>query len=378
MLSGSLSLLLDRRLLLDYRSAARHYGVSVTSMVRRAARLQREGFEPRDALQWGLLDTRLPDAALAGCISKRRLIAMQRRLNPRSLMSLTEDKSIFYAYCHGVGLPAPRLYAVFEPIGWSSTGQRLAREAEWVDFFEHTLPDEFVIKPAWGVYGRSVRVIRRVGRELVDHAGAPTSGIALYRDLVSDPNYRKFVIQERMRNHPSLDALSGTESLQTLRLVTYIGRDGATTVRLVLLHVIASSVPVDNFRGGQTGNLLALVRAEDGVVGTLVGSVNGRPFLSPVATHPRTNVPVAGFRLPLFDEAKALAIRAAAFFLPARTIGWDMAVTPSGPVLIEGNAYWDPFNYVDANSPSGGDPGMPALFAEMEEDAKAAPTDGRV
>ena len=29
-------------------------------------------------------------------------------------------------------------------------------------------------------------------------------------------------------------------------------------------------------------------------------------------------------------------------FLPSRCLGWDIAITSAGPVLIEANRYWDP------------------------------------
>jgi hypothetical protein len=34
-------------------------------------------------------------------------------------------------------------------------------------------------------------------------------------------------------------------------------------------------------------------------------------------------------------------------FLPMRAIGWDIAMTPSGPVCVEGNARWDPPKFGD-------------------------------
>jgi hypothetical protein len=33
---------------------------------------------------------------------------------------------------------------------------------------------------------------------------------------------------------------------------------------------------------------------------------------------------------------------AAAKFFPIRTIGWDLAITPKGAVIVEGNSYYDP------------------------------------
>jgi len=41
--------------------------------------------------------------------------------------------------------------------------------------------------------------------------------------------------------------------------------------------------------------------------------------------------------LPFWQEVQSLAETAAQNFLPIRTIDWDIALTPKGPVLIEGN-----------------------------------------
>jgi hypothetical protein len=63
-----------------------------------------------------------------------------------------------------------------------------------------------------------------------------------------------------------------------------------------------------------------------------------------VTRHPVTGAVLPGFQLPLWPEACALARRAALSFRPLLTVGWDIAFTPDGPLLIEGNAWWDPPN----------------------------------
>jgi hypothetical protein len=45
----------------------------------------------------------------------------------------------------------------------------------------------------------------------------------------------------------------------------------------------------------------------------------------------------------MWDEAKALAFSAMPYFLPNRTIGWDVAITDDGPVIVEANREWTPF-----------------------------------
>ena len=52
-------------------------------------------------------------------------------------------------------------------------------------------------------------------------------------------------------------------------------------------------------------------------------------------THPLTGGRIAGRVLPHWQEAVDLAIRAHAAFSEWAVIGWDIAWTPDGPVLLE-------------------------------------------
>ena len=53
--------------------------------------------------------------------------------------------------------------------------------------------------------------------------------------------------------------------------------------------------------------------------------------------HPDTCTPFINFRVPYFDEAIALCKKAAKIRPDMRYVGWDVGITPTGPVLVEGN-----------------------------------------
>ncbi|HET6692589.1 MAG TPA: sugar-transfer associated ATP-grasp domain-containing protein, partial [Miltoncostaeaceae bacterium] len=53
-------------------------------------------------------------------------------------------------------------------------------------------------------------------------------------------------------------------------------------------------------------------------------------------------VPAPGWTVPWWPDVRALALEAAAAFAPVAAIGWDVAMTPAGALLIEANARWDP------------------------------------
>jgi hypothetical protein len=57
--------------------------------------------------------------------------------------------------------------------------------------------------------------------------------------------------------------------------------------------------------------------------------------------HPVTGVEVAGRPVPCWDQVVALAQRAHRVASDRVLVGWDIAVTPQGAILLEGNAYPD-------------------------------------
>jgi hypothetical protein len=257
----------------------------------------------------------IPAGADLGCVPKRDLIACQRRLNPTPWTALTEDKKLFYAYCAAMKLPVPTMWAVFDtPDGWLSTGEIISERNDWQRVFNEDLPDEFVIKPAGGVYGLGVSVFKRTPSGFEDFNGDTTTASDLYETLRSDGSFQSFVIQERIYNHYDLIRFSGTRALQTARLVTWLRSDGE------------------------------VIDAVNGTLGSALGPGQEGFGFRVVAEHPTTGATIDGFQLPYWREARELVCRAARLFRPLRTIGWDVALTSSGPVLIEDNVWWDPSN----------------------------------
>jgi hypothetical protein len=59
-----------------------------------------------------------------------------------------------------------------------------------------------------------------------------------------------------------------------------------------------------------------------------------------VVRHPDSGAPIEGFALPYWREVRELAITAHRTFPAMVSVGWDIAITASGPVLVEGNAVW--------------------------------------
>lgn len=55
--------------------------------------------------------------------------------------------------------------------------------------------------------------------------------------------------------------------------------------------------------------------------------------------HPNTHVKLEGYQIPYVKEAVEMCLKAATVVPQVRYVGWDVAITENGPVIIEGNNY---------------------------------------
>ena len=324
------------------RTGSRVYGASPFSVAVHARRLRtRQGYEYEEALTEGLLDPSLSDADRALHASRHATVEAQRRLNPEATSQLTGDKAIFYGYCAAIGLPIPELFGVVDVrggSGWSHTGRVVTGAAGFADFVAHDLPGESVVKPSDGYHGKGVRVLRRRGAGFTV-APTPAALLALLR---SDPEFSVHVFQERLHNHPVVAGVGGAETLHTVRIVTLVSREGECEVLYAVIKLGLAGGDTDNFRGGRGGNGLAPVDLATGALGPLkLGRPDGCGFIH-VPEAPSTGARVEGVRLPHWAQTIDLVRHATLSFAPARTLGWDVALTPAGPVLAEVNAFWWP------------------------------------
>ena len=137
---------------------------------------------------------------------------------------------------------------------------------------------------------------------------------------------RQFLIEEFITQHPTMASLNPS-SVNTLRVISY-AKEGAVTVLASVLK-IGNGGAIDNFSNGGMYTMLdshgvALYPAFDG---------SGSTF----AEHPLTGTPIVGFQVPHYDRVLALVDEMSRVVPEVPYVGWDIAVAPDGPVVIEGN-----------------------------------------
>ncbi len=307
---------------------------------------RQERFVPDEAFRLGLFDPGLSEEELACFVSRKKLTRVQESLNPVSWAPLLKDKSLLYRYCQAVDIPIPELYAIYfkDTAGWSNTGSFIEGRDDWARFINDELPHEFVIKPARSALGKGIMVFQRSENGFVDAEGTSYSASGIWEMMCGNREFSCFVIQERLRNHPELMRLSGNDNLQTVRMISFVDMAGLADILQAQLKLITGDNVTDNFEYGLTGNIQAQVSLADGKLAHAITIAPDGSGIKTVAAHPQTDICFAGFQLPFWVEACRLVKRAALKFSPIRTIGWDIALTPDGPVMLEGNIWWNPPN----------------------------------
>jgi hypothetical protein len=349
------------------RAASAAYGVGLVRTARRARRLRaRQGFRYDEALREGLLDPGVPDDALAGYASRHSVLEAQARVNPEALAALTGEKVIFHRFCEAAGLPVAQLVAVIDRAGagWAPP-TRLFTTGDGFAAVLAAGPAEVVVKPSGGAHGHGVRILVRHGDRLAEHTGRDLTAAELWDELRADADFGCFLVEERLRDHPDLAAIVDAPALQTLRVATLVRADGTAEVLQAAIRLALGGGPVDNFGDGAAGNGYAEIDPATGVMGPLRLAGPGGVGLRTLETVPATGDRIAGVRVPGWEAARDLALEAAVRFLPARSLGWDIALTPRGPVLVEGNRCWHPWTTSGAS----------AMLRRMLDDGRSVSAD---
>jgi len=146
---------------------------------------------------------------------------------------------------------------------------------------------------------------------------------------------RAKILQPMLRNHPDLADLA-EQSLVTMRIITCFTPDERPVVTHAMLRTISKLEP--DWPGSE--EYAAPIDVTSGRLGTMCGdsAIGPQDWYD---FHPVTCSRVAGRLVPQWSAIRELAVHAHRIFADRVIIGWDIALTPEGPVLIEGNSYPD-------------------------------------
>ena len=179
--------------------------------------------------------------------------------------------------------------------------------------------DELIAKPIGGCCGRGIEKIRTA-----DYESAETVYDAIA--ALDTP----FELEEVVQQHPAVSAIY-PDAINTVRTVT-INKEGTVHIICAYFRIGNNGKHVDNFN---SGGMVAPVDEKTGVVKDRAIDKNKNLY----EVHPQTGTPIQGFCFPDWEEAMDMVKNAAQQIPQMAYIGWDVAFSPEGPLLIERNNF---------------------------------------
>lgn len=176
---------------------------------------------------------------------------------------------------------------------------------------------EFMAKPYNGMCGKGIEKLKSSDFDspMMLREYLKDNGICLLEEIVVQHS-------EMNRLHPC--------SVNTCRVITLL-KDKKPYVVAAYLR-IGNGKHVDNFN---SGGMVVPVEEDTGKIIYPALNKSGELF----EAHPLTGVPIKGFVIPMWDEVCKLAKKAASTVEQVGLVGWDIAVTEKGPLIIEGNDF---------------------------------------
>lgn len=147
-------------------------------------------------------------------------------------------------------------------------------------------------------------------------------------NLLSE-NFNNWIFQERLYNISEIATLH-PHSLNTFRVMTYI-KGKQPLVLYCMLKFGNNNAQTDN---AHTNGIYVKVNIKTGITENLAFNENLEEFNK----HPLSNYNIDNITIPNFKYVLEIAKKAAMLFSNLTFVGWDIALTNSGPVVIEGNS----------------------------------------
>ena len=287
---------------------------------------------PQEYFYYRLWDPALAAAEKRKFVGKQAQHPMHMACNHTRWYATAADKLLFHTVITGAGLPTPTLLGTTGSNRGPTGVPNLGNVALVANFLREPAHYPFFAKPIDGKYSLAVLSADAYDAEtdqvcLRGEGGQAVESIA--NEIISSTT--GFLIQRRLEPHPDLARAFGL-ALWSARLIVLITASGPIVHRCVA-KIATGTNPADNF--WRPGNLLGNIDLKTGTITRAVRGTAADTVINP--PHPDTAHPIVGTVIPDWQGLLDLVATAARVLPGIRTQSWDVALTDTGPVLLEVN-----------------------------------------
>jgi hypothetical protein len=249
--------------------------------------------------------------------------------DPYNYICLLRDKFIFEAYCKRMGINTPSNIGLL-----NAQKIFLLKEKAFynLDKISNLEIDAFCKRnvPYGGGIPSNILILKIQNGE-----------ISVNNNVVTIPEFKTilgkadWIVQDRILNQDPEFASFHPHSINTVRIMTVKIENDVTIIGSFLRIGVNGSLTDNSSSGGiSVGiNLDNGTLSKYGLFNPSYGTKTDR--------HPNSGVVFEGYKIPKWEEMIAYTKRAHKLFYGLHSIGWDVALTDDGIIIIEGNDNWD-------------------------------------
>lgn len=177
--------------------------------------------------------------------------------------------------------------------------------------------EKIILKPNTGSEGKGIILINKSENDKIN---------VVRNNLQNGDTY---IAEELIVQHDLMQTLND-KCVNTIRVETVVDKYGKAHITNTVV-IIGTNGGITN--NAHNGGIMCNLDIDKGFI---TGGARNPEGVN-VKIHPDNNLVLPGFQIPHWNEVKMLAIKLAEMIPQARYIGWDIAITPDGPIVIEGN-----------------------------------------
>lgn len=194
---------------------------------------------------------------------------------------------------------------------------KVSAEDDFPQFYSFTQRHGgFIVKPIDNYGGKGIHIVRGMRDE---------EAHSIFEGILFDG---EAVVEELIEQSPEMARYNPT-SVNTVRFVTFL-HEGKLTKICAVLRMGRNNSDVDN---ATYGGIHVPIDMEYGIAYTYAESYKGERY----AVHPDTGEQIIGTKIPKWDELNRLMEELVKVVPEQKMVGFDMALSASGWVMIEAN-----------------------------------------
>jgi len=254
---------------------------------------------------------------------------LRKQVQPKEYEIVFKDKSLTNSICKANDIPTPR------SLGRIPAGENIGDK---INSLMHDKNDIFrvILKPLSGKGGNGVIYVEKTDNKLKALQGQNSVNLST---LTSDSD---LLIQEFLSQDDSINRIA--HSVNTVRIVTLLTQKGGVLLLGTYMRFGTGESKIDNL---SQGGICVAVDVNSGQLARIGFDRNAVEFTE----HPTSGISFFQYQVPQWEKVKALSVEVQKSFPFYKLLGMDIAITKTGPVIIEINSNYDNVDLEQACGP---------------------------